>query len=59
MKHPGNEQLLPLVSENNALEYDLAHCINWFESVEETWSRNSIAEGRLYGCVNSCGGRQV
>jgi MoaA/NifB/PqqE/SkfB family radical SAM enzyme len=57
MKHPGNEQLLPLVSENNALEYDLAHCINWFERVEETWSRNSIAEGRLYGCVNSCGGR--
>jgi MoaA/NifB/PqqE/SkfB family radical SAM enzyme len=59
MTHPGNEQLMPLVKENNALEYDLAHCIKWFESVEATWSKNSIAEGRLYGCVNSCGGRNI
>jgi len=57
MKHPGNRQLLPLIQENNALEYDLEHCIAWFDSVEETWSKNSIAEGRLYRCVNSCGGR--
>lgn len=57
MNHPGNSQLLPLVRENNALEYDLAHCMAWFDSIEETWAKNSIAEGRLYGCVNSCGGR--
>jgi MoaA/NifB/PqqE/SkfB family radical SAM enzyme len=54
MHHPGNSQLAPLVAENNALEYDLAHCMAWFSRVEETWSKNSIAEGRLYGCVNSC-----
>jgi MoaA/NifB/PqqE/SkfB family radical SAM enzyme len=59
MSHPGNQQLLPLVAENNALDYDLAHCMAWFERVEETWAKNSIAEGRLYGCVNSCGGRNV
>lgn len=59
MHHAGNEQLLPLVKENNALEYDLEHCIQWFNSIEETWSKNSIAEGRLYGCVNSCGGRKI
>jgi hypothetical protein len=59
MKHPGNSQLLPLVKENNVLEYDIEHCIEWFNSVEETWSKNSIAEGRLYGCVNSCGGHKI
>ena len=59
MTHPGNTQLLPLVKENNALEYDLEHCIEWFNSVEETWSKNSIADGRLYACVNSCGGRTI
>lgn len=59
MNHPGNKQLLPLVKENNALEHDLEHCVQWFNSIEETWSKNSIAEGRLYGCVNSCGGRQA
>jgi MoaA/NifB/PqqE/SkfB family radical SAM enzyme len=54
MTHPGNEQLMPLVKENNALQYSLEHCIGWFESVEATWAKASIAEGRLYGCVNSC-----
>ena len=57
MNHPGNSQLLPLIQENNALEYDLSHCMDWFERVEQTWAKNSIANGRLYGCVNSCGGR--
>ena len=59
MKHPGNSQLLPLIKENNALEYSLEHCIEWFDKVEETWAKDSIAEGRLYGCVNSCGGRNI
>lgn len=55
MTHPGNEQLLPLVKENNALEYGLEHSMAWFDSVEATWSKNSIRDGRLYQCVNSCG----
>lgn len=54
MNHPGNTQLLPLIHENNALEYDLEHCLEWFNSVEESWSKESIAAGRLFGCVNSC-----
>jgi MoaA/NifB/PqqE/SkfB family radical SAM enzyme len=57
MTHPGNKELQLLVSENNALEYDLAHCVSWFNKVEETWNRPNIAQGRLYQCVNSCGGR--
>jgi MoaA/NifB/PqqE/SkfB family radical SAM enzyme len=58
MHHPGNEQLQELVHENNALEYDLEHCMDWFERVEQTWKLASIAEGRLYQCVNTCGGRK-
>jgi hypothetical protein len=54
MKHPGNEQLVPIVQENNALEYSLEHCIEWFEAVEASWSKASVNEGRLYACVNSC-----
>ena len=57
MQHSGNEQLLPLIKENNALEYDLEHCVAWFESVEDTWKKSSIREGRLYTCVNSCANR--
>ena len=55
MKHAGNEQLKNIVKENNALEYDLEHCIKWFNQIEETWQRQSIADGRLYTCVASCG----
>lgn len=55
MNHPGNKQLNLLVKENNALEYDLEHCIKWFNQVEESWNQPSVAEGRLYACINSCG----
>lgn len=55
MTHPGNEQLLPLIHENNALEYGLEHSMAWFDQVEATWAKNSIRDGRLYQCVNSCG----
>jgi len=55
MTHPGNDQLRPLVQQNNALVHDLEHCMNWFDQVEQTWAKESITAGRLYACVNSCG----
>jgi sulfatase maturation enzyme AslB (radical SAM superfamily) len=55
MNHPGNKELAPMVMENNALQYPLEHCLEWFESIEQAWSKSSIAEGRPYQCVSSCG----
>lgn len=55
MNHPGNSQLAPLVQRNNALEYDLATCLEWFDLVEQSWQQKSIAQGRLMTCVNTCG----
>ena len=54
MNHPGNQELAPLVTENNSLEYPLEHCLEWFERVEQTWNESSIAAGRTYQCVVTC-----
>jgi MoaA/NifB/PqqE/SkfB family radical SAM enzyme len=59
MKHPGNRELAPMVQENNALQYPLEHCLEWFESVEQAWHKSSIAEGRPYQCVNTCGQNKI
>lgn len=58
MINPGNSQLEKLVKKNNALEHDLATCLEWFEEVERTWSLPGIDQGRLYNCVRSCGVKQ-
>jgi len=54
MQHPGNQELRELVHENNALEYSLEHCLEWFEHVEQSWQQPSIAQGRTYQCVSTC-----
>lgn len=54
MKHPGNSQILPLIKNNNALEHSLEECLEWFDAVEQSWKQKSIADGKLYSCLNSC-----
>lgn len=54
MHHPGNKELAPMVTENNALIHPLEHCLQWFDKVEQTWQQPSIAQGRTYQCVVSC-----
>jgi sulfatase maturation enzyme AslB (radical SAM superfamily) len=54
MQHPGNKELAPLISQNNALQYPLEQCLEWFDRVEQTWNLDSIAQGRTYQCVKTC-----
>ena len=54
MRHPGMKQVAPLLERNNALEHDLASCLEWFEKVEKTWNRSSVSDGRLFTCVSTC-----
>lgn len=54
MHHPGNQQIQPLIKNNNALEHSLDECLAWFNAVEKSWKFDSIAQGRLYTCVSNC-----
>ena len=50
-----NAQLRPFISENNALEYGLEHCIRWFDKVRDSWSKKTIQDGHLIHCNVNCG----
>lgn len=50
-----NTQLRSIISENNALEHDLEHCILWFDRVKKSWNKQSVADGRLIHCNDNCG----
>lgn len=51
-----NSQVAELIFENNALEYDLEHCMEWFTKVSESWEKETFVDGRLSICNQSCGG---
>lgn len=55
MTHAGNNQLKEIVKNNNALDVGLEESIQWFSSVYESWNKDSINNGRLYTCINTCG----
>ncbi len=50
-----NAQLLPLISNNNALENSLETTIEWFENVKQQWNNKTFQEGRLVVCDDNCG----
>ena len=50
-----NMQLKPLIHDNNALIHGLKKSIQWFNSVERSWSSTSLQTGRLHACDQTCG----
>jgi MoaA/NifB/PqqE/SkfB family radical SAM enzyme len=50
-----NQQFKNMIAENNALQYDLDHCIKWFANVVATWEIPTFSQGRLVICNDTCG----
>jgi len=53
-----NAQLIPLIVKNNALEYPLQECVEWFKSIEKAWKISNYEQGRLIICDDNCGQNQ-
>lgn len=50
-----NAQLKPLSAKNNALEYSIEECIQWFEQIKQKWNIDAYEQGRLVVCDDNCG----
>jgi MoaA/NifB/PqqE/SkfB family radical SAM enzyme len=50
-----NAQLIPLIAKNNALEYELKDCIDWFNNIKQSWQIGNYHNGRLVICDDNCG----
>jgi MoaA/NifB/PqqE/SkfB family radical SAM enzyme len=50
-----NKQLNKLIYKNNAVTYSFEQCIEWFNSVEESWKIPTFDQGRLLVCHDNCG----
>jgi hypothetical protein len=50
-----NVQVAELIFENNALDHDLEHCMQWFSKVSKSWEKPTYEEGRLSICNHFCG----
>ena len=50
-----NFQIRDFLKENNAIEYGIEHAIEWFNHVEKSWNKPSVAEGNLSACNETCG----
>lgn len=54
-----NAQYAGRVQNNNALEYSLEECMQWFNIVDESWAIPTFEQGRLVICNDVCGCRDV
>ena len=52
---PVNKQISALAVKNNALEYTLEECIEWFNSIPSCWNKKTFEDGLLIVCDASCG----
>lgn len=52
---PLNAQLAALISKNNALDYDIKTCIEWFQDFKRLWEVKDYKTGRLLVCDEVCG----
>jgi MoaA/NifB/PqqE/SkfB family radical SAM enzyme len=52
---PLNVQLSQISTKNNALEYSLPECIEWFNSIQQSWNKKTYDSGRLVICDDVCG----
>jgi sulfatase maturation enzyme AslB (radical SAM superfamily) len=50
-----NAQFKDAVQKNNALQFSLVECIEWFSYVKKSWDIPSFKQGRLLICNDTCG----
>jgi len=50
-----NKQFSEMIQKNNAVEYSLEECMQWFDSVVRSWDISTFQEGRLVICNDVCG----
>ena len=50
-----NAQFRNFIQKNNALQYSLADCVEWFTYIEKSWTSPTFKQGRLVICNDVCG----
>ena len=50
-----NSQFKTWLTRNNAIKYSISECIEWFNQVEDSWTKQTYKEGRLVICDDVCG----
>lgn len=50
-----NAQFNELIKRNNAINYDLSTCIQWFSSIKDLWNSETFENGKLVICNDNCG----